>query len=114
MTDVAIDAVTFYDPHPGLAGCAMRFPETLRVVAQWLDGKTMTVEQAVQCFMDAIPEQERSVTINAEDDWISVKMGSMTDFPIQCWRAILFKRSDRTLTPESVTSARICGQEPEG
>lgn len=39
--------VRLYDPHPGFAGAAIRIPEPVRLVANDLDGKTMTLKEAV-------------------------------------------------------------------
>lgn len=40
--------VRLYDPHPGFAGAAIRIPEPVRLVANDLDGKTMTLKEAVE------------------------------------------------------------------
>ena len=92
------ETMTFYDPHPGELGCAKPFPEHLRITAQWLDGQTMTVDEAIQCFKDAAPEHEQPITVTAEQNCILIQMGSYEDWkkgvlkhPAHCWRAIRFR-----------------------
>ena len=38
---------TFFDPHPGLAGAMIPIPEAVRKVANNLNGKSMTLREAV-------------------------------------------------------------------
>ncbi len=38
---------TFFDPHPGLAGARIPIPEKVRMVANELSGKSMTLCEAV-------------------------------------------------------------------
>lgn len=40
--------VRLYDPHPGLAGALIPIPEPVRLVANGLNGKTMTLKEAVE------------------------------------------------------------------
>lgn len=44
---------TFYDPHPGRAGAAIRLPDVVRLVANGLVDKEMEVEKAVGILQDA-------------------------------------------------------------
>ena len=43
---------TFYDPHPGRAGAAIKLPDVVRLVAKGLDGKEMEVAEAVRILQD--------------------------------------------------------------
>ena len=38
---------TFFDPHPGLAGAIVPIPEAVKKVANNLNGKSMTLREAV-------------------------------------------------------------------
>lgn len=89
------ETVKFHDPHPGLMGCSIPLPEHLRITAQWLDGQTMTVDEAIQCFKDSASEHERPIVVTIEQDCILIKMGSFKDrrYPVHCWRAMRFKTS---------------------
>ena len=40
--------VDFYDPHPGLAGALVPLPTAMQNVAYELDGKRMTVREALE------------------------------------------------------------------
>jgi hypothetical protein len=71
-------------------GCPEPLPEHWRITAQWLDGKEMTVEEAVQCLKDSAPEYERPYSIEVVDGNIMAKIGSHDDYPIHCWRVISF------------------------
>ncbi len=83
----------FYAPHPGLKGCPVQFPEHLRITAQWLEGQEMSVKEAIQCFEDAAPENERPISVEAKKGCIWVTMGSMVenDYPVHSWAAIFFR-----------------------
>jgi len=37
----------FFDPHPGFMGASMPIPKLVKRIADFLDGKIMTVEEAV-------------------------------------------------------------------
>ena len=43
-----LDAVkTFFNPHPGFTGAMIPIPESVRKVANELDGKSMTLREAI-------------------------------------------------------------------
>ena len=44
---------TFYDPHPGFAGAAIKIPDVVRLVANAMNGKEMEVADAVRILQDA-------------------------------------------------------------
>jgi hypothetical protein len=44
---------TFFDPHPGFAGAAIRLPDVVRLVAKGMSGKEMELEKAVSVLQDA-------------------------------------------------------------
>ena len=87
--------VIFYDPHLGVLGCPVPFPEHLRMTAEWLDGKEMTTDEAVQCFKDAVPEHILPISVEIVNDCIMVTMGSFKtkNRPVHTWRAIRFRSS---------------------
>lgn len=54
QTDPDMDATyTFFDPHPGFAGAAIPIPEPVRLIANELDGKTMSLRDAVRLIESA-------------------------------------------------------------
>jgi hypothetical protein len=81
------EVVEFYDPHPGIGGAAIPMPEHLRIVAQWLVGQRMSVEEAMQCFRDVA----EAIRVRTYQDCILVEMGSLDDLPMHGWRAIRFR-----------------------
>lgn len=51
----------FFDPHPGIAGAAIPIPEPVRLVANKLNGKTMTLRKAVEIIKSATDGDVRVV-----------------------------------------------------
>ena len=47
-----------FDPHPGLAGCMVRIPEAVRLVANELDGQDVPIAEAVAKIQAACPGGE--------------------------------------------------------
>ena len=86
----------FYDPHPGLAGCPVRLPEHVRIVAEWLDGQRMTIKSAIDQLVAATSETDLTVQFRDCEGWISMKVGTWDDPPMNCWRVIRYKPA----TPE--------------
>lgn len=48
----------FYDPHPGIGGAAVPLPLPLRVVADGLAGKVMSVARAIEILKAVAPTAE--------------------------------------------------------
>ena len=40
--------VTFYDPHPGLAGCPVPIPDVVKRVADELNGQSLPLAEAIE------------------------------------------------------------------
>ena len=52
--DTDLDAVkTFYDPHPGFAGASIPIPGPVKKAAEALDGKTMSLRDAIALIQAA-------------------------------------------------------------
>lgn len=83
--------VSFHDPHPGLAGCPVPLPEHLRLTANWLNGCTMSIGEAVQIITDTIDDAGiQRATLKVYDDWIGLQIETPESF-IHSWRLIRFK-----------------------
>lgn len=59
--DTGLEPVEFYDPHPGLAGCTVRIPESVKLVANELNGTVATLNVAIQKIKDSLPIDIHSV-----------------------------------------------------
>ncbi len=89
----------FYDPHPGFAGAAIRFP--LKAVADDLDGKEVTVEEAISLFKSAYENNPQlksafykcEVEESPQKDYIYIVLheGSGGNYPSHSFRAIRYK-----------------------
>lgn len=54
-TEAQAQKVHFLNPHPGLAGCPTPIPEEVREVANYLDGKTLSLGDAYKLIKSACP-----------------------------------------------------------
>lgn len=88
MTD---GRVTLYDPHPGLAGCPVRLPGSLRVVCKWLDGVTVPLSYAVETIRDSTGGLPGEWDVRATDEAVLVTQ-SLPDGTTHCWRAIRYRQ----------------------
>ena len=67
-----LDAVkTFFNPHPGFTGAMIPIPESVRKVANELDGKSMTLREAV-ARIQAITKGKVNIANNY--DFISLEI----------------------------------------
>ena len=64
MTD---QMVTFYDPHPALAGCPEPLPTEVKKVADDLDGCTLTLDEAFNRIRSAALSYT-CIKVHSEDD----------------------------------------------
>lgn len=56
--EVDLDEVrTFYDPHPGFAGAAIPIPAAVKAVADGLDGRRLSLREAVAELQAVTPGQ---------------------------------------------------------
>ena len=103
--------VEFYDPHPGFAGAAIRFPQPLKEIADSLNGVEGTVENAIILFQevgDNLVAQKRfgKVTVNRVDQlfadglplddpfisvWLTEGNGDANKYPSHSFKAICYK-----------------------
>lgn len=81
-----LDAVkTFFDPHPGFAGAAIPIPTAVRKTANKLNGKNMSLREAVVKL--------RAVTsgkVSVKDGWIALKLRESDDIR-HVFRVIRFR-----------------------
>ncbi len=66
---------TFYDPHPGFAGAAIPIPGPVKAVADQLDGKTMTLREAIAALQAATRGKVYAVP---EHSYIALHLGDDT------------------------------------
>jgi hypothetical protein len=98
---------TFFDPHPGRAGAAIRLPDVVRLVAKGMDGKEMELEKAVSILQDAannlvadgsfgeaVVEAHDSV-LDSDEGYIGLMLtegdGDEQSYPKHSFRVIRFK-----------------------
>lgn len=85
------EEVTFYDPHPGFKGCLIPLPVHMKTTVDWLSGRTMTLDEAMEVLKNAVDDSGiEKATLKLHDDWISLKMGEWSDPPVHAWRLIRF------------------------
>lgn len=89
----SLDAeVTFYDPHPGLAGCDEFIPESVRLLANQLVGRGQ-MRAALKALAEVCPDG----IFQVHGDFISLKMEPMEPLPNGFqpyrlnWRVIRFE-----------------------
>lgn len=70
------DVVMFCDPHPGFAGASIPIPEPVRVVANVLDKKQLTIKRAVDMIKKVIIEGEVYVAFKEKCIMLIVKTPS--------------------------------------
>jgi len=112
--------VKFYDPHPGFAGAAIRFPQPLKEVADSLDGVEGTIEDAILLFQeagDAMVQQKHFAKVEVEkveqlytpkagggrepfgppltDPYISVKLYEGDKYPRHSFKAICYDKGGK-------------------
>lgn len=89
---------TFYDPHPGFAGAAIRLPDVVRLVAEGMDGKTMELDKAMDILQDAANSLVADGTfghaaVMDHEDYIGLMLceGDEGTYPKHSFRVIRFK-----------------------
>lgn len=93
---------TFYDPHPGIAGAAIKLPEVISIAVKKLDGKEMEISDAVKIIQEAAnvviaKKQFGSAKVEVQKEYkcIGVTLvagkGGKNDFPKHKFRVIRFK-----------------------
>lgn len=71
----------FYDPHPGMAGCSVPIPEAVRLAANALAGRTLTLAYAIK----KIDAAGTGGKVEAHSDCIMLTIVSAM---VHCWRVI--------------------------
>lgn len=65
------DVKTFFDPHPGFAGATIPIPEAVKKVANGLNGKSMTLREAVTKILLVT---EGTVAVNDDYGFITLEL----------------------------------------
>lgn len=71
FTKVFMATFTFYDPHPGMLGALVPLPKPLRKAAQHLNGKKLTLEQALLELLPIVKEVGGELSVVKEHQYIS-------------------------------------------
>lgn len=109
--------VEFFDPHPGFAGAAIRFPQPLLEVANSLAGSKGTIQDAIALLQqagDTLVEQKRFRKVEVKDHsdykFIGVSLYDGEDgYPGHSFKAISY--GDKAPTETNSKPTRI-GAEP--
>jgi len=89
QTDPKMDTTyTFFDPHPGFAGAAIPIPYLVRLVAEDLDGETMTLKDAVKRLESAGIGR---IEIIADHNYIALWLGDDPNKIRHMFRVICYK-----------------------
>ncbi|MBI4434358.1 hypothetical protein HY635_00865 [Candidatus Uhrbacteria bacterium] len=82
--------VTFYDPHPGLAGCLVPIPDVVKWVADELNGRSLPLAEAIERIQRAAGGE---VDVAFEHRHISFSLpGMLHGRPCtNSWRVIRFR-----------------------
>lgn len=83
-----ISKMQFYDPHPGIGGAIVSLPEHLRIVANYLDGKDLPLEESQQLIQEAIDDIgcHDCAKIEFFNDCVLVKITE--NGATHCWRLV--------------------------
>lgn len=88
-TAIDLDAVrTFYDPHPGFAGAAIPIPKEVKKVADDLNGKKLSVREALEKLRAATNGELRVVTMDINFIILRIKThdGATHGFRVICFK----------------------------
>lgn len=86
--------VELFDPHPGVSGALIPFPEPARLKGEELNGKTMLLGEAVDAFKEVFGESENvDIKVHQEYEFISVYINAGLSHPYMqhSFRAIRYK-----------------------
>lgn len=80
----------FYEPHPGLAGAIVPIPNPVKRVADELDGKTLSLRDAV-AKIKAVTNGEVDIDSNYKDIGLTVRYGSTK----HTWSVIKYRDGEK-------------------
>lgn len=81
--------ITFYDPHPGVGGPVVPLPASIKKIADELQGKTMTLEEALARITP--PANELNGSVNINDEFECVSFSYKNDVGTHHWRLIRYR-----------------------
>jgi len=79
---------TFYDPHPGFAGAAIPIPSPVKLVADQLDGQSLTLGEAVK-RLQAVTSGV--IKVDPEFNCIFLKLGGGGKYLCHMFRVIRYR-----------------------
>ncbi len=89
--DTGLEPVEFYDPHPGLLGCPYPIPESVRLVANELNGTVITLDKAMRKVKNALPVSLESIfLVTAKRDIIMLHEQKMNKEE-NMWRVLRYR-----------------------
>lgn len=87
--DVDLDEVrSFYDPHPGFAGAAIPIPGPIKTVADALDGRKMSLREALARLREV---GVGDVQVVAQYSYIGLRIGGTGRHAEHFFRVIRFR-----------------------
>ena len=93
MTQLEKKQVRFYDPYPGFLGALLPLPKIIRETAKKLDGKIMTLEEALDILNPQAEKVGGSVEIAYSHSFISFDIQSSIFH--HSYRLIRYKEKDK-------------------
>lgn len=81
------EAKTFFDPHPGLMGASIPIPLRVKRVADQLNGKTMTLREALDEFKETT---DGEFTVREGAIFLKIK-GDGVMYMWHLWRVIKYR-----------------------
>ena len=86
----------FYDPHPGFGGAIVPLPSKIKQVADWLNGKRLSINVAVKKIKKATGVHSK---VEVKDGWICLWIGNLNleqgKGPLHTFKVISFKDTPR-------------------
>lgn len=92
---MAIQEYEFYDPHPGFAGAEIPIPTPVKTVADNLNGKRMTLAEAVKKIQAVT---KGIVKVVDEYSYISLTM-TERDGSFNAYKVISFRKTLQSVKP---------------
>jgi hypothetical protein len=97
--EVKMSAVRLYDPHPGFAGAIIPLPQSLKDVADWLNGRVMALDEVIEVIINAAETLDfHSFEVKShekvEDSFITITLYEDTSYPCHSFRVISYVRID--------------------
>ena len=89
--------VFFFSPHPGWAGAATPVPEPVRLVANKLNGRILTIQQGLDKLTNVMPAGFR---LSVEPDCVLLWSLQIPHVARHCWRVLRYRPADGAVSSE--------------